>query len=60
MRSFRLLLSEEMSDPNLPAKVTWNGRTVTRKAVPSKETLLLDFVERFDRTFLPVATFEMR
>jgi poly(3-hydroxybutyrate) depolymerase len=60
VRAFRLLLTEEMFDPKAPMKVAWNGRAVTRKVVPSKETLLLDFVERFDRTFLPVATFDAR
>jgi hypothetical protein len=33
---------------------------VTREVVPSRETVLLDFVERFDRTFLPVAEFEVK
>ncbi|MFI5402356.1 MAG: hypothetical protein ACHQ1G_05415 [Planctomycetota bacterium] len=55
VRAFRLLLAEEMFDPKVPVKVTWNGRTVVRKVAPSRETLLLDFVERFDRAFLPVA-----
>jgi len=60
VRSFRLLLSEGMFDPKVAVKVTWNGRARTRKLAPSKETLLLDFVERFDRTFLPVAELEVR
>ncbi|HEX5137150.1 MAG TPA: hypothetical protein VFY93_09270 [Planctomycetota bacterium] len=55
VRAFRLLLTDEMFDPKSPVRVTWNGRAVTRKVAPSRETLLLDFVERFDRTFLPVA-----
>jgi len=60
VRSFRLLLSEEMFDPKVAVKVTWNGRAVTRKVTPSREVLLTDFVERFDRTFLPVAELEVR
>jgi dienelactone hydrolase len=60
VRSFRLLLAEEMFDAKEPVKVSWNGRMVTREVVPSRETVLLDFVERFDRTFLPVAEFEVK
>jgi poly(3-hydroxybutyrate) depolymerase len=59
VRSFRLLLAEDMFDPKEPVKVTWNGRTRTKKVSPSREVLLLDFVERFDRTFLPVAELEI-
>jgi len=55
VRSFRLLLCEEMFDAKEAVKVTWNGRLRIRKLAPSKQTVLLDFVERFDRTFLPVA-----
>lgn len=60
VRAFRLLLAEGMFDPAAPVKVTWNGRARTRKVTPSRETLLLDFAERFDRAFLPVAEVEVR
>ena len=57
--SFRLLLSPEMFHPDRPVKVTWNGRARQRRLKPSKRVLLLDFAERFDRTFLPIAEFKV-
>ena len=51
---FRLLLSDGMFDPAKPVTVSWNGQAVTHPVRPSKATLLAEFVERFDRTFLPV------
>ena len=56
VRRFRLLLAADMFDPREPLSVTWKGKTRTIRARPSKRTLLLEFVERFDRTFLPVAS----
>ena len=44
-----------MFDPAVPVKVTWNGRERTRRVDGSAKVLLEEFVERFDRTFLPVA-----
>jgi dienelactone hydrolase len=52
---FRLLLPAEALVPGKPVTVVWNGRTVTKPAAPSAAVLLRDFVERFDRTSLPVA-----
>jgi predicted esterase len=50
----RILLTTEMFEPGKPVDVRWNGRALKKTAEPDKEVLLLDFVERFDRTFLPV------
>jgi len=56
VRRFRLLLAADMFDPREPLSISWKGRTRTIRARPSKRALLLDFVERFDRTYLPVAS----
>ncbi|MHC4339651.1 MAG: carboxylesterase family protein [Planctomycetota bacterium] len=55
VRRFRLLLDAEMYDPAAPVRVTWKGKTRSKKVSASRSVLLRDFVERFDRTFLPVA-----
>jgi predicted esterase len=55
VRRFRLLLDTDMFDPKLPVRVNWKGKTRSKKVSASKGVLLRDFVERFDRTFLPVA-----
>ena len=55
VRRFRLLLPEGAFDAKKPVAVTFNGATVSRAATPLKAVLLADFVERFDRTLLPVA-----
>lgn len=52
---FRLLLAEGTFDPAQPVQVVWNGRPVVKRVPLSKSVLLGDFVERFDRRFLPVA-----
>jgi poly(3-hydroxybutyrate) depolymerase len=52
---FRLLLSAEMFDPATPVLLTLNDKPSKYDAKPSRLVLLRDFVERFDRTFLPVA-----
>ena len=51
---FRLLLDEAMLQPGKAVQVTWQGKTKGYAAKPSKLLLLREFVERFDRTFLPV------
>jgi hypothetical protein len=51
---FRLLLPREALEPG-QLTVVWKGRTLRRRPRPSKELLLEDFAERFDRRFLPVA-----
>ena len=51
----RLLLSPEMLPAKGPVEISWNGRPVRKTATPSARVLLTDFVERLDRSFLPVA-----
>lgn len=50
----RILLSESMFDPKKPVTVQFNGKNKTGAIKPDKKVLFADFVERFDRTFLPV------
>jgi hypothetical protein len=52
--SFRLLLSQDMIGKQQTVVVRWRGRTIRQRATPSAEIFLREFVERFDRTFLPV------
>jgi hypothetical protein len=44
-----------MFDPAVPVQVTTNDKLANYEVKPAKLVLLRDFVERFDRTFLPVA-----
>jgi dienelactone hydrolase len=54
VRKFRLLLTADMiADGKVEVRAF--GKTVTRKVEPSASVLLREFVERFDRTFLPIA-----
>jgi len=53
--SFRVLLADGMWDPPAPAFVEFGGKSTKRVLKREKRVLALDFVERFDRTFLPVA-----
>jgi len=57
---FRILLREE----DLPAEgdvvVSFNGKEQKHKTKADARVLLREFVERFDRTFLPVAAVEVR
>jgi len=55
VQKFRLLLAQEMFDPAAPVEITTNDKTARHDVQPSRVVLLRDFVERFDRTFLPVA-----
>ena len=57
--AFRLLLPREAFDPASAVRVNFNGHYFEKKAVLDPKVLLLDFVERFDRTFLPVASIEV-
>ena len=52
---FRILLPEGGFEPGKPVAVAFTGRTVKAVPRPDPRVLLADFVERFDRTFLPVA-----
>jgi len=55
VRRFRLLLDDSMFPAGEPVQVTWKGRTRTMHPKPDRRVLLEDFVERFDRTYVPVA-----
>jgi dienelactone hydrolase len=57
--SFRLLLTASMFDPSKPVQVLFGNRLVEKKATPDARVLLEDFVERFDRTFLPVVAVDV-
>ncbi|MHC4959297.1 MAG: alpha/beta hydrolase fold domain-containing protein [Planctomycetota bacterium] len=52
---FRLLLDESMLAAGDEVRVVFNGAERRRTAQRSAAVLLTEFVERFDRTFLPVA-----
>lgn len=56
---FRLLLSQGMFDPAVPVEVVFNGKATRRKVVPDLKVLLTEFVERLDRSFLPIASIEV-
>ncbi|HEX9793644.1 MAG TPA: hypothetical protein VGC54_06635 [Planctomycetota bacterium] len=60
VKSFRLLLDAAMYDPEVAVVLTWQGKPVRKALRSSKKLLLLDFVERFDRRFLPVAELAVR
>jgi poly(3-hydroxybutyrate) depolymerase len=51
----RLLLTSGAIGEETSVAVTWNGTLVHRKVTPSAAVLLKEFVERVDRSFLPVA-----
>jgi hypothetical protein len=53
---FRLLLTEAMLDVRGKVTVAWRGHVLEKPAAPSAAAFLLEFVERFDRTFLPIAS----
>lgn len=55
IRSFRLLLTPELMGKQETVIVRWRGHTLEKPFEPSAEVFLRDFVERFDRTFLPIA-----
>jgi len=56
---FRLLLAKSMFDPSKPVQVLFAGKLVEKKIVPDAKVLLGDFVERFDRSFLPIASIDV-
>ena len=64
MKSFALSLAAEQlgsgSGRDGAVEVRWQNRTEKQKVTPDAAVLLRDFVERFDRTFLPVARVEVR
>ncbi|MEM7307423.1 MAG: hypothetical protein AAF682_12170 [Planctomycetota bacterium] len=50
----RVLFSEETLPAKRDALVQWNRKTIRKRVERETEVLLVEFVERFDRTFLPV------
>lgn len=60
VKRFRLLLESEAIGPDGTVEVSWNGDTLRRRPKPSASVLLEDFVERFDRAFVPVAEIDVR
>lgn len=54
VRKFRLLLTAAMVGADGSVEVQWPGKPVRRKVTPDAGVLLRDFVERLDRSFLPV------
>jgi len=55
VRKFRLLLLREMLGKDGSVEVRWAGKTYKHKPTADAAVLLREFVERCDRTFLPVA-----
>lgn len=55
IKRFRLLLTADDFSPDERVEVLVDGRRKRKKVQPSKQVLLREFAERFDRTFLPVA-----
>ncbi len=56
----RILLTQEMYDPKKPVSVKFDRRVKKFRPKVSRELLLSEFAERFDRTFLPVAEVEVK
>lgn len=56
---FRLLLAKSMFDPSKPVQILFGGKLVEKKVVPDAKVLLGEFVERFDRSFLPIAAVDV-
>lgn len=54
LQAGRVLFTEDMWGGTDYVEVRHNKRRIRRKAEPSAQVLLTEFVERFDRTFLPV------
>ena len=60
VKAFRLLLTADMFDEEGTFEVKVGNRRRKPEVTPDAMTLLSEFVERFDRTFLPVAEVEIR
>jgi hypothetical protein len=48
-----------MFDPAKPVQVLFGGKLVEKKVKPDARILLEEFVERLDRTFLPIAVIDV-
>jgi len=60
VRAVRLLLTQADLDPDGTVEVDFGKATVKKKPKPSAGLLLAEFVERFDRRFLPAYEVEVR
>ena len=58
--AFALSLAAAQLGKDGAVEVRWQNRTQKRTVTPDAAVLLRDFVERFDRTRLPVARVEVR
>lgn len=54
VNAFRLLLAESLFVPEKPVRVRFKSKERKLKPVPQARVLLEEFVERFDRRYLPV------
>jgi len=59
VKRFRLLLDRE-DLARRDVALTWNGDSTQKRPAASATVLLEEFVERFDRTWLPVSELEIR
>jgi len=59
IKRFRLLLTPDMFVADERVEVVFDGRRRRYRVEPSRRVLLLEFAERFDRTFLPVVEIEV-
>jgi dienelactone hydrolase len=60
VKRFRVLLTSDDFDPAADTQLAWNGAKVTKRLRANPTTLLEEFAERFDRTYLPVAELDVR
>jgi predicted esterase len=57
---FAIWLTGADFEASTPVEVTLRGKMQKKKVMPDASVLLEDFVEHFDRTFLPVARLELK
>ena len=55
IRRVRLLLDATMFEPGKKVEAVFNGKNRRKKPLSNNRVLCLEFAERFDRTFLPIA-----
>ena len=54
-----MLLASDDFDVRTDLQLAWNGAKVNKRMRANPTTLLEEFAERFDRTFLPVAELDV-
>jgi dienelactone hydrolase len=59
VKRFRVLLASDDFDVKTDVQLAWNGAKVNKRLRANPTTLLEEFAERFDRTFLPVADLDV-